>query len=142
MKLNLSSGQWIEMRDANQLTAGDRLAMHSTTRLPVEPGSNGTRTYSFSLSDVDEQLYAVLGQIITGWSYPYCLPRDDDSFDEHGKPTFENSLRRLSLDDWDELEAATEPHMDKLRTGKKGKKTTSTTSSSISLAVDENSLTG
>jgi hypothetical protein len=143
VKLTLSSGQWLELRGPDELNAGDRLAMHATTQLPVSPGqNNGSRTYLFSLGDVDEQLYAVLGRIIQAWSYPFCIPRDDDSYDEHGRPTFENSLKRLPLDDWDEIEEATAPHMAKLRGGKKELRTTSTSSVSTSPAAEEVSPTG
>jgi hypothetical protein len=139
MKLELSSGQWIEMRGPEQLTAGDKLAMHASTQLPMagsqlDDFASGRGTFSFSLGTVDEQLYGVLARIIQSWSYPYCIPKDDISQDENGKRTWEDSLRRLPLDDWNELEEATAAHMDKLRQSPKGKRTTSTTSGSTSRA--------
>jgi hypothetical protein len=144
MKITTTSGQWIEMRGADELTAGDKLALHAATELPmagsqIDDFAAGRGMFSFSLGTVDEQLYGVLARIITGWSYPYVLPRDDISQDDGGKRTYEDSLRRLPLDDWNELEEATALHMDKLRANPKGKRTTSTTSSRTSPAKAGNS---
>jgi len=131
MKITTASGQWIELRGPDELTAGDKLALHAATELPmagsqIDDFASGKGVFSFSLGTVDEQLYGVLARIITGWSYPYVLPRDDISQDEAGKRTYADSLVRLPLDDWNELEEATAPHMEKLRANPKGKRTTST----------------
>lgn len=145
MKLELTSGQWIELRDVNQLTAGDKLALHASTELPMQGSqidefAEGRGTFTFSLGTVDEQLYGVLARIIQAWSYPYCLPKDDISRDlDTGKRTYADSLARLPLDDWNELEEATAEHMNKLRQSPKGRKTTSTTSGRSSRAKVENS---
>jgi hypothetical protein len=140
VKFTTSSGQWIELRGPEELTAGDKLALHAATELPMagsqmEDFASGKGIFSFSLGTVDEQLYGVLARIITGWSYPYCLPKDDISRDEDtGKRTYADSLVRLPLDDWNELEEATVPHMEKLRANPKGKRTTSTHSGRTSPA--------
>jgi hypothetical protein len=137
MKLELPSGNWIELRGPEELTAGDKLALHSSTEVPLNSADledGRDTTFNFTLGTIDEQLHGVLSRIITGWSYPYVLPKDDDNTDRRGKPTYADSLLRLSLDDWNELEEATEPHMEKLRASPKGRSTTSPTSASSSRA--------
>ena len=78
---------------------------------------------SFSLSMVEDQQNAVLARLISAWSYQFTLPRLDDTVDPAtGVKTYEDSLKRLPLDDWDEVEEAVSPIMDKLRSaGPKGK---------------------
>jgi hypothetical protein len=147
MKLELQSGHWIEMRGAGELTAGDKSAMHSVTRLPIDGSeldsfASGVGKFSLSLGMVEDQTYAVLARIIFGWSYPYCLPKDDISRDEDDSRTYADSLRRIPLDDWNEVEDAIAPHMAKLRSGPKGRKTTSSTSSKGSPAKGRDSRTG
>jgi|SRR5215469_4262799 len=147
MRVEFASGQWVEIKGADQLTAGDKLALHSQTALPVNGEdltelSEGRGRINFTLGMIDEQLYSVLSNIISAWSYPFILPRDDISKDETGKRTWEESLRRLPLDDWNELEDATEPHMAKLQAAPKGKPTTSTSSRNSSGAKGRSSRTG
>jgi len=146
MRADLKSGAWVELRGADQLVAGDKLALHQSTVLPVNGAeldelAEGRGRMSFSLGTVDEQLYNVLARLIQAWSYPYVLPRDDITQDDNGKRTYDESLKRLPLDDWNELEEITAPHMDKLRASPKGKRTTSTRSASSSAARGRSSQT-
>jgi hypothetical protein len=147
MKVNLTSGAWVEMRGPGELMAGDKLALHESTVLPVagsglEDFAAGLGTFNLPLGMMDLQLYGVLDSLVQGWSYPYCLPRDDDNVDDKGRRTWADSLKRLPIDDWNEIEEAVQPHMDKLRSSPKGRKTTSSRSSSTSAARDVNSPRG
>jgi hypothetical protein len=142
VKVDLPSGAWIEMRSADELTAGDRTAMYEATELPVS-GSQidalaaGTGSFRFSIGMVEAQNYAVLARLITQWSYGFMLPSKDDCLDELGQKTYQDSLRRIPLDDWDVIEEAIAPHMARLRNaGPKGKKTITASSNGTSQGKD------
>jgi hypothetical protein len=82
---------------------------------------------------VEAQNYAVLARVITQWSYGFVLPSRDDCRDDLGQKTYQDSLRRIPLDDWDIVEDAIAPHMEKLRkAGPKGRETTTGSSNGTS----------
>jgi hypothetical protein len=115
------------MKDIGQLTAGDKLAMRGAVRLPL--GGDAERpTTVFSFGDMDFQIYVVAARVIMAWSYPYTLPKQDPSRDEHDSPAYEESLKLLPIDDWNELEGALVPYKAKLDQDPKAARTTSTTS--------------
>lgn len=134
MKLELPSGNWIELRGPEQLNAGDRTAMHAAVTLPMDASrleSGSVGMMNVSLGMVEAQNYAVLARVIFAWSYPMCLPREDAS------EGYEDSLKQIPLDDWDVIEEAVAGHMAKLRgSGPKGKKTATASSNGTSKAKD------
>lgn len=114
------------MRGPDQLTAGDRAAMQAAVTMPV-PASGDIGTLEITLGMIDDQLWAVLGRLVFSWSYPMCLPRDDQS------ENWADSLAQIPIDDWNVIEDAIEPHMSKLRgSGPKGKTMTTAHSNGTS----------
>jgi hypothetical protein len=135
VKIELPSGNWIELRD--QLTAGDRTAMYEATSMPVSDiDSLGSPQFRFSIGLIEAQQYAVLANLTLGWSYPYTLPRNDDNVDDNGQKTYQDTIRRLPLEDWDVIEEAMTPVMERLRkAGPKAK--TATTSRSTGTSAEK-----
>jgi hypothetical protein len=139
MRVTFESGNWVEMRSPAELMSGDRSAMHAATEIPVSSkqlnaASKGDNSIlgdiTFSMGMVEDQQYAVLSRLISAWSYDFPIPRLDETTTPTGKPAFEDSLRQIPIDDWDEIDAAVAPHMAKLRKGPKGKATSSSNGSS------------
>lgn len=134
MKVTFSSEAWVEMRGSDELTARDKAAMYDATFLPspMTADMSGARLpATVSMGLIEQQTYAVLASVIITWSYQFPLPKDDGSVDLEGHLTWDESLKRLPLDDWNELEEAVAPHLAKLRSGgPKGPRTPATSSTS------------
>lgn len=103
-KLDLPSGGWVEYRD--QLKASDRFAVQAAAKL--EYGTAGERTAAV-LEMVNDQRNALLGRIITTWSFPVPVPAQN-SFAAADVIIGD----ALDLDDYAALEEAVQPLMDKI----------------------------
>ena len=101
-RVELPSGAWVEYRD--KLLAGDRFAVQAVAR--VELGDKG-QSASF-LEMQNDMRNAMLGRIITAWSYPAPTP------EQAGQPADLVIGKVMDLDDYAALEKAVEPLMDKI----------------------------
>lgn len=121
------------MRDLTELNAKDKAVMMEATRLSVNwmrPGES-----YMDLAGMTRQYHAIMNRIIKAWSFAYVIPSDDPSEDEDGNKTYEASLLVLPIDDYNELEDAVQPYVDKLNGGgPKGRKTTTSSSNGTSRA--------
>jgi hypothetical protein len=102
-KVDLPSGAWVEYRD--KLLAADRFAVQAVARVELKESSNSA---SF-LEMQNDMRNALLGRIITGWSYSGPIP-SADSFRAADMVIGET----MDIDDYAALEKAVEPLMDKI----------------------------
>lgn len=137
MKVTFESGAWVELRDADKLTARDKATYAQATSVPYDMSQSG-RAMQFNMGAITRQQNSVLAVLITSWSYDWILPSEDLSADDEGNLIYDHSILNIPVDDMNELEAAIEPHMEKLRGGPKAIQaqvvTTGTSSSSSSRA--------
>lgn len=98
--VELPSGAWVEYRD--QLRALDRFEVQRV--VSVELGEKNRASFLEMQNDMRN---ALLGRIITAWSYPGPVPRDD-SFRQADQVIGET----MDLADYAALEKAVEPLMD------------------------------
>ena len=105
-KIDLPSGGWVEYRDA--LKASDRFAVQEVAHVQLGAGNDDKRTAAF-LAMQNDMRNALLGRIITGWSFPAPIP-SLNSFQAADVVIGE----ALDLDDYATLEKAVEPLMDKI----------------------------
>ena len=104
-KIDLPSGAWIEYRD--QLKALDRFAVQAVAKVQLGAGTDEKRTASF-LEMQNDMRNALLGRIITAWSYPLPIPGN-------GLAAADVVIgEAMDLDDYAALEKAVEPLMDKI----------------------------
>lgn len=109
MRIDLPSRQpdgtpnWIEYRD--RLMSGDRFAVQEVAK--VEIGENGGRTSFLAMQN--DMRNALLGMIITAWSFPVPVP-SQNSFS--AADVVLGGV--LDLDDYAALEQAVEPLMEKI----------------------------
>ncbi len=102
-KVDLPSGAWVEYRD--KLLAADRFAVQAVARVELKESSNSA---SF-LEMQNDMRNALLGRIITKWSYGGPVP-SEDSFRAADMVIGET----MDIDDYAALEHAVEPLMDKI----------------------------
>lgn len=96
------SPNWIEYRD--DLRVRDRLAVQAVAKVQI--GETGN---SVSMMEMENDMRnALLGRIITAWSYPYPIPANN-SF-----AAADVVIGDMDLDDYSVLEAAVQPFMDKI----------------------------
>ena len=95
---------WVEYRD--KLMAGDRFLVQAAAR--VEQAADGSAHTSFLELDNDMR-NALLGRIITAWSYPAPTPAQTA-----GQPADLVIGNAMDLDDYSALEEAVEPLMAKI----------------------------
>lgn len=103
-KLDLPSGAWVEYRD--KLMAGDRFMVQAVAKVEVDQATSVSRT-SF-LEMANDQRNALLGRIITAWSFPAPTPS------QAGQPADLVIGNVMDLDDYAALEEAVEPLMAKI----------------------------
>lgn len=101
MRVELSSGEWIEIRE--KLSAGDKFAVQGAIEMTTE---NGKQTYSGGLAN--DMRNALLIRIITSWSYSGIPVPSQHIAGVHILGEV------LSIDDYNELMTAIEPLMDKI----------------------------
>lgn len=101
-KVELPSGGWVEYRD--QLKARDRFVVHDAMVFEQREGGN-----RISPGMIDDQRNALLGRIITGWSFPDAIP-SKNSFQAADVIIGE----AMDIDDYNVLADAVQPLMEKL----------------------------
>jgi len=101
-KIELPSGNWVEYRD--QLKAIDRFAVHDAVTLEFREGGNRA-----SLGMINDQRNALLGRIITAWSYSVPVPAGN-SFQAADVIIGE----AMDIDDYQVLADAIQPLMEKI----------------------------
>lgn len=95
---------WVEYRD--KLKAGDRFAVQAVAKVELGSGTDDKRVASF-LEMQNDMRNALLGRIITAWSFPDPIP-SQNSF-AAADVVIGNVL---DLEDYAALEKAVEPLMD------------------------------
>lgn len=102
-KVELPSGAWVEYRD--KLKAADRFAVQAV--VSVEVGGENNRNRAAFLEMQNDMRNALLGRIITDWSYPVPIPAND-SFRAADMVLGD----AMDLEDYATLEREVEPLMD------------------------------
>lgn len=100
-RADLPSGAWVEYR--NQLKASDRFAVQAV--VSVEVGGDASRASFLEMQN--DMRNALLGRIITDWSYPVPIP-SKNSFAAADVVIGD----AMDLTDYAALEKAVEPLMD------------------------------
>ena len=67
-RVELPSGGWVEYR--SNLTVQDRIAANAALHFRFEPQDDGTEVRTMTGGSDDKMRIALLGRIITGWSFP------------------------------------------------------------------------
>jgi hypothetical protein len=108
MRVELPSQQadgapnWVEIR--TDLKVRDRLAVQAVAKVQI--GEEGN---SVSMMEMENDMRnALLGRIITGWSFPYPIP-SQNSF-----VAADVAIGDMDLDDYAVLEQAVQPFMEKI----------------------------
>jgi hypothetical protein len=102
-RVDLPSGAWVEYRD--QLKVRDRFEVQEVAKVQVGETGNST---SF-LAMANDMRNALLGRIITAWSYPVPIP-SQNSFAAADVIIGDT----MDLDDYAALEEAVQPLMDRI----------------------------
>ncbi len=102
-RIELPSGAWVEYRD--QLKVIDRFAVQEVAKVDIREEGNST---SF-LAMQNDMRNALLGRIITSWSYPVPVPSQN-----HFAAADVIIGDQMDLDDYAALEEAVQPLMDKI----------------------------
>lgn len=100
MRVELPSGNWIEMRD--KLFASDKFAVQEAIVLTVQDD----RAQRVTGGIQNQMRNALLKQIITAWSFPVPIPSDPRMPGDIGQT--------LDLDDYNTLEEAVDPLLQKV----------------------------
>jgi hypothetical protein len=103
MRVELPSGGWVEYRD--QLKAIDRFAVQDAVFLEVKDGVNRA-----ALGFGNDIRNALLGRIITGWSFPTPTPGEAKDITA-ADVVIGNAM---DLDDYNALADAVQPLLDKV----------------------------
>lgn len=101
-RVDLPSGNHVEYRD--KLLARDRFAVHDAVTLEFREGGNRA-----SLGMINDQRNAMLGRIITGWSFPVPIPAQN-SFQAADVVIGDV----MDLDDYAVLAEAVQPLLEKI----------------------------
>jgi hypothetical protein len=99
VQVTLPSGNTVDLRD--KLTAKDKFAVQAVIRLSLDTAT-GLQESSGSL--VNDMRNALLGRLITAWSFSWPIPDNNAG----------NPLEELDLDDYDALSEAVEPMLEKV----------------------------
>lgn len=102
MKIELPSGGWVEYRE--KLMAGDKFAVQDAISVEFKDGVNRA-----SLGTVNDQRNALLGRIITNWSFGQTPDQLKDL--QAADVVIGNAM---DLDDYNALSDAVEPLLSKI----------------------------
>lgn len=105
-KCSLPSGAWVEYR--SELKAKDRFAVQDAANLEIGMGGTDKSRASF-LGMTNDMRNALLGRIITAWSYPVPIP-SQNSFQAADDVIGD----AMDLDDYTVLAEEIEPLMEKI----------------------------
>lgn len=107
-RVDLPSGNWVEYRE--QLKAVDRFAVQDAITMEFKDGANKT-----TLGIANDIRNALLGRIITGWSFPGQFPAQ---VKDVAAPDIVIG-EAMDLDDYNVLAEAVQPLVDKISGTKK-----------------------
>lgn len=113
------TGQFAEVREVSELTAGDRRAASAAYRVRIDPATNELSVPG----DYNELMHnALAARLITNWSLPHPLPKGDPAV-----------LDQLSMAQLDALYGGIEEHVTAINAASKpkGKESVPTSGSSI-----------
>ncbi len=96
------SSNWIEYRE--DLRVKDRLAVQEVAKVQISEDGNSVSMMAME----NDMRNALLGRIITGWSYPFPIPANNSFV------AADVAIGDMDLDDYAALEAAVQPFMDKI----------------------------
>lgn len=102
MKIELPSGGWVEYRE--KLMAGDKFAVQDAISVEFKDGVNRA-----SLGTINDQRNALLGRIITNWSFGQTPEQMKDL--QAADKVIGNAM---DLDDYNALSDAVEPLLNKI----------------------------
>lgn len=101
------SPNWVEIRD--KLMSEDRFEVQEVAHVEVGAGAGEGRTRASFLAMQNDMRNALLGRIITAWSFPDPIPSQNQF------AAADVVIGRvLDLDDYAAMEKAVEPLMDKI----------------------------
>ena len=103
MKVELPGDNWAEIKDADELNTGDKLAVKRAMKVPMSQ-ANGT-VAEISGAFTDEMRISMLARIIKEWSFE-GLPIPSLSMSP------EISIEQLPIKTYDALCDAIKPHME------------------------------
>jgi len=133
VKIDLPNGDWVELRDADRLTGGDRRAYKAAIKFRVTTDGD---MQEISGDIQERQRNAVLRRLITSWAV-----KNPDNGQMYPIPVAQNPddpnpvLDEIPLDIYDVLIEAIAPHMDRLENAGKSSTTSAEGSSSGSTPV-------
>jgi hypothetical protein len=110
-RVELPSGNWVEYRE--QLKAIDRFAVQDAITMQIKDGTNVT-----SLGIANDIRNALLGRIITGWSFPGQFPAQVKDMIAADQVIGE----AMDLDDYNCLADAVQPLVEKVSGARTNKK--------------------
>jgi hypothetical protein len=93
---------WVEIR--TDLKVKDRLAVQEVAKVQI--GENGNSMSMLAMQN--DMRNALLGRIITAWSYDFPTPANN------GFVAADIAIGEMDLDDYSTLEEAVQPYMDKI----------------------------
>jgi len=97
MKVELPSGNWVELRD--NLKGRDRTAVNAVLRIRVRTGEQQEREQEVG-ADVSDRMHdTLLANLITLWSFERPIPSSQGGAD---------AVADLDIDDYHELHSRTE----------------------------------
>ena len=98
MRVELPEDQWAEIREPGELRRADEKAVLRVSTLTIDPE---TRTASVGGANDQDMEDAMLARVVTGWSFPMPLPKDDP-----------DSLGKLTIAQAHGLAEAVKPHLE------------------------------
>lgn len=101
MKVDLADGAWAEIRD--KLKGKDKFAIHRALTFDITDNGVAQKASAELMTLMTTTL---LSQVITSWSFPEPVPSESDN------PR--GVLEELDLDDYNTLEEAVKPLLDKV----------------------------
>lgn len=108
MRIELPSKQengdpnWVDIR--TDLRVKDRLAVQEVAKIELHEDNNSMSMLAMQ----NDMRNALLGRIITEWSFPYAIPS------KNGFAAADVVIGDMDLDDYAVLEEAIQPFMDKI----------------------------
>src|SRR5262245_45116031 len=99
MRLELSDGNWVEVREVDDLRDADRQAVNRAVQILVEPDGRWLMPGGYQ----DDRRKVLYARIITNWSFPEVPPSKDS-----------RSIGKLTLGQARELREATQPWLEAL----------------------------
>lgn len=110
-RVDLTSGAWVDLRD--KLNAGDKFAAQDAAKLNVRnPSSNDDPGQAVTQSTggfANQMRRALLARIIEAWSFEgIAIPANNPGVREDPEAVAALFAEVFDLDDWNDLEDATE----------------------------------